>query len=90
MFWFYITCFCSIYKNSQNNKQYDVENTKETPITEKAEVIEDEINTPETAADKIIKGESKWGKFYTEWIDRFTPIENLAKKAEQNFMTRGV
>lgn len=54
-----------------------------TPVTEKAEVIEEELETPETVADKIIRGESKWGKFYTEWVDRYTPIENLVKKAEQ-------
>lgn len=52
-------------------------------LINKAEVIEDELETPETVADKIIRGESKFGKFYTEWVDRFTPIENLVKKAEQ-------
>ncbi len=33
--------------------------------------------------DKIILGESKWGKFYTDWIDRLTPIENLVKAAKE-------
>lgn len=33
--------------------------------------------------DKIILGESKWGKFYTDWVDRLTPIENLVKKAKE-------
>ncbi len=33
--------------------------------------------------DKIILGESKWGKFYTDWVDRLTPIENLVKAAKE-------
>lgn len=55
----------------------------EAPITQEAETVEDELKTPETVADKIIRGESKFGKLYTEWVDRYTPIENLVKKAEQ-------
>lgn len=68
---------------TENAEQYETENIKGIPITNKAEVIEEELETPETVADKIIRGESKWGKFYTEWVDRYTPIENLVKKAEQ-------
>ena len=81
----------SITDNAENlnpsvkkNELYDVESeAKQAPITEQAEVIEDELETPETVADKIIRGESKWGKFYTDWVDRYTPIENLVKKAEE-------
>ena len=43
---------------------------------------EQDLNPVETIVDKIIKGESKWGQFYTDWVDRLTPIENLVKKAE--------
>ena len=68
----------------KNNELYDVEGEeKQTPIKEKAEEVEDELEAPETVADKIIRGESKFGKLYTEWVDRYTPIENLVKKAEQ-------
>lgn len=71
-------------QNKINNELYDVEGEeKQTPIKEKAEEVEDELKTPETVADKIIRGESKFGKLYTEWVDRYTPIENLVKKAEQ-------
>lgn len=45
--------------------------------------IEQNLNPVETIVDKIIKGESKWGQFYTDWVDRLTPIENLVKKAEE-------
>ena len=43
---------------------------------------EQDLNPVETIIDKIVKGESKWGQFYTDWVDRLTPIENLVKKAE--------
>lgn len=56
---------------------------RQEPITQEAETVEDELEVPETVADKIIRGESKFGKLYTEWVDRYTPIENLVKKAEQ-------
>ena len=56
---------------------------EEVPIKQEAGTVEDELEVPETVADKIIKGESRFGKLYTEWVDRYTPIENLVKKAEQ-------
>jgi len=71
----------------KNNELYDISDEApkktEAPITQEAEMVEDELETPETVADKIIKGESRFGKLYTEWVDRYTPIENLVKKAEQ-------
>jgi len=71
----------------KNNELYDISEQApkktEAPITHEAETVEDELETPETVADKIIRGESKFGKLYTEWVDRYTPIENLVKKAEQ-------
>lgn len=61
----------------------------EAPITQEAETVEDELEVPETVADKIIRGESRFGKLYTEWVDRYTPIENLVKKAEQKLEQKG-
>lgn len=63
--------------------------TEQTPITQEAETVEDELEVPETVADKIIRGESRFGKLYTEWVDRYTPIENLVKKAEQKLEQKG-
>ncbi|MBQ1988595.1 MAG: hypothetical protein II234_01660, partial [Clostridia bacterium] len=71
-------------KESRSNKQaaelYDMADISEeapkkteAPITEVAETVEDELETPETVADKIIRGESKFGKLYIEWVDRYTP-----------------
>jgi len=42
-----------------------------------------EEEAEETAADKIIKGESEFGKLYTDWVNRLTPIEALEKKASE-------
>lgn len=74
-------------KNITPSELYDISEEApkktEAPITQEAETVEEELETPETVADKIIRGESKFGKFYTEWVDRYTPIENLVKKAEQ-------
>lgn len=74
-------------KNTTPSELYDISDKApkktEVPITQEAETVEDELEVPETVADKIIRGESKFGKLYTEWVDRYTPIENLVKKAEQ-------
>lgn len=75
------------FDENNPNIYYDVEDEApkktEAPITQEAETVEDELEVPETVADKIIRGESRFGKLYTEWVDRYTPIENLVKKAEQ-------
>ena len=73
-----------VQKNSAvNNIINDNVRNFNPQIKNKAEVIEDELEAPITLADKIIQGASKFGKFYTEWVDRYTPIENLVKKAEE-------
>ena len=62
---------------------------RQSKLIEKAETVEDELEVPEIVADKIIRGESMFGKLYTEWVDRYTPIENLVKKAEQKLELTG-
>ena len=68
---------------TSTDSEEEIGRNRQTTLTETAETVENELGTPETVADKIIRGESKFGKFYTEWVDRYTPIENLVKKAEQ-------
>lgn len=73
----------NIFYDTEEAPKKQTKTETEAPITQEAETVEDELEVPETVADKIIRGESRFGKLYTEWVDRYTPIENLVKKAEQ-------
>lgn len=66
-----------------NDVEQKTEKIKE--VTEKISELEAESKGEEreTAADKIIKGESWFGKMYTNWVNRLTPIEALEEKAAE-------
>lgn len=66
-------------------EQLDAENNVAAEaITENAEAVEEEEKEPENeSADKIIRGESLFGKLYTDWVNRLTPIEALEQKASE-------
>lgn len=76
---------------TENNQEISTEDVlqdaKNIEISNNAENIKtaslEEQPMGETAADKIIKGESWFGKLYTEWVNRLAPIEALEQKASE-------
>lgn len=63
------------YQNRKNKISAETNAALQQPV--------DNSEVEDTAADKIIRGESLFGKFYTDWINRLAPIEALEQKASE-------
>lgn len=77
-------------QNSENNNNSEKEILQDTPNIIKNtndvslnNIVKQQTESGDTAADKIIKGESLFGKFYTDWVNRLAPIEALEQKAKE-------
>jgi len=70
-----------IENNGEAQNKTVAASIEEKTTPNNAQINNDE--SEETPADKIIRGESWFGKVYTDWVNRLTPIEALEEKASE-------